>query len=113
MRYFEQAYEAERLDIDMAMISYYASCQRLLSPLTISHEEKEQLVRHPTSAKWKEPQLNAELKRRLGPLYDTYVRATQRLHKKLEKLKKRLEFDNDYLVRYSTISIVAICIANS
>ena len=96
----------------MAMINYSASCQRLLSPLTISHEEREQLIWHPTSAKWKEPQLNAELKRILGPLYDTYLRATQQLHKRLEKLKKRLELDNDYLVRHSIISIVTICIAN-
>lgn len=87
------------------MTTYVASCQRLLSPLPISHEEREQLIWHPTSAKWMKPRLNSELKKRLGPSYDTYLRAMQILHKRLDQLKKGLELDNDYLVSSSIIVI--------
>jgi len=87
------------------MTTYVASCQRLLSPLAISHEEREQLIWHPTSEKWIEPRLNSELKRRLGPSYDTYLRATKKLRKRLQQLKEKLELDNDYLVSYSIVAI--------
>jgi len=95
------------MNIEMAMITYFASCQRLLSPLAISHEEREQLIWHPDSAKWRKPRLDSELRRRLGPSYDTYLRATQMLHKRLDQMKKGLDLDDNYLV---SCSIIAMCI---
>ena len=70
----------------------------MISPLTISPEEKEGLIEHPNSGRWKDPHLQVELKRRLGLRYNSYLAATQMLQAKMEKLKKKLKLTDDYLV---------------
>ena len=83
---------------------YRASCEELISPLAISSQEKDELIEHPESARWKDAHLHLELKRRLGPRYNNYLKATQMLETKLDKLKGKLELDNEFLVSRSFIA---------
>jgi len=77
---------------------YRASCEQLISPLAISPGEKEELIEHPNSPRWKDPHLRIELKKRLGLRYNSYLAATQIVQSKVEKLKRRLKLSDEYLV---------------
>jgi len=98
MMNFKLQYDELSIRFEMAYTMYRASCEQLISPLTISPEEKEELIEHPNSERWKDPHLHVELKRRLGLRYNSYLAATQVLQLKMDKLKRRLKLNDDYLV---------------
>ena len=100
---FKLQYEELSIRLEFAYTMYRASCEQLISPLTISPEEKEALIEHPNSERWKDPHLQLGLKRRLGLRYNSYLAATQMLQTKMYKLKKRLRLNDNYLVSSSII----------
>ena len=99
--HYEQQFEELHARFEFAWTMYFASCQRLLSPIAISSQESKELVEHPTSDRSKDPSLNLELRKRLGVAYEPYLIATRTLHKRVEKLKKKLKLNDDYLVSVS------------
>ena len=104
MTNYKLQYDELSIKFEFAYTMYRASCEQLISPLTISPQEKEELIEHPDSERWKDPHLHEQLKRRLGLRYNKYLAATQILQTKVNKLKRRLKLSDDYLVRCSTIA---------
>lgn len=99
--HYEQQFEELHARFEFAWTMYFASCQRLLSPIAVSSQQSKELVEHPTSDRWKDPSLDLELRKRLGVAYEPYLIATRTLHKRVEKLKKKLKLNDDYLVSVS------------
>ena len=98
MANYRLQYEELSFRFELAYTMYRASCEQLVSSLTISLEEKEELIEYPNSLRWKDPHLHTELEKRLGLRYDGYLAATQIVQSSVIKLKRRLQLNDDYLV---------------
>jgi len=95
---YELHYDALSCKFQYAYTTFRGSCDLLISPLQISSQEKEELIEHPGSARWSDPHLHLQLEKRLGLRYNGYIKATQILQTKLDKLKRRLKLSDDYQV---------------
>ena len=95
---YEQEFEKLHAKFQMAWTLYFASCERLLSPLAMPEQDLRLLVEHPTSDKWKDPILEKKLDERLGTSHLPYKAAIKMLHLKVAELGKRLKLDDQFLV---------------
>lgn len=98
---YEKVFRELHVIFEAAWMTYTASCERLLMPLAITDQEFRDLIDHPSSEKWKDETLNQKLRVRLDSAYIPYRNATKELHKKVEKLCRKLKLDESYLVSSS------------
>ena len=98
MVHYEQAFRELHVVFEAAWTTYTASCERLLLPLAIADDEFQVLIENPTSERWRDGVLDKKLRVRLGTSYAPYRNATEELHRKVEKLRKKLKLNDSYLV---------------
>lgn len=98
---YQKVFSELHVIFEAAWTTYRVSCERLLTPLAIVDHEFRDLIENPASEMWKDEQLNRKLKVRLGSSYFPYISATKELHKRVEKLGKKLKLDQNYLVSAS------------
>jgi hypothetical protein len=98
---YQKVFSELHVIFEAAWTTYMVSCERLLTPLAIVDQEFRDLIENPSSKQWKDEQLNEKLRVRLGSSYLPYKNATKGLHKKVEKLGKKLQLDENYLVSAS------------
>ncbi|KAF2739422.1 hypothetical protein EJ04DRAFT_310925 [Polyplosphaeria fusca] len=99
---YEAVFQQLHVIFESGWTTYMASCERLLMPLAISDADFKELLQSPTSDKWKDILLNQKLKARLGSTYMPYKVATKELHRKVEKLRKKLKLSETYLPPWVT-----------
>jgi hypothetical protein len=95
---YQKVFSELHVIFEAAWTTYMVSCERLLTPLAIVDDEFRDLIENPSSEKWKDEHLNQKLKVRLGSSYFPYKNTTKELHKKVERLGKKLKLDENYLV---------------
>lgn len=83
---------------EVAWTLYRSAYEHLLRQLAISDRDFDDLLCNPRSGKWQEDHLDKKMKVLLSTSYQPYRNATELLHKKMEKLRKKLKLNEDYLV---------------
>jgi hypothetical protein len=94
MQNYEARFRELHSSFEMSWTLYRFACEQLLLPLAIPRQD-------PYSDKWRDPFLYEKIKSRLGSAYEPYRNATTELHKKVDKLRRKLKLNDDYLVGYS------------
>lgn len=102
MYHYEQGFRELQVIFEASWTIYKASCERLLQPLAISEVAYDELIQDPSSKRWNEISLHQKLKIRLGPSYESYKSSTEELHKKIDKLRRKLKLTEDYNVSEPT-----------
>jgi hypothetical protein len=98
MQDYEAGFRELHSSFEMSWTLYRLACEQLLLPLAIPTQDFDELIEIPHSDKWKSPFLHEKLKTRLGSAYEPYWNATTELHKKVDKLRRKLKLNDDYLV---------------
>jgi hypothetical protein len=101
MQNYEARFRELHSSFEMSWTLYRFACEQLLLPLAIPRQDFEELIDDPYSDKWRDPFLYEKIKSRLGSAYEPYRNATTELHKKVDKLRRKLKLNDDYLVGYS------------
>jgi hypothetical protein len=95
---YEQAFRDLLTKFEVAWTLYRAACEHLLRQLPISNQDFDDLLENPQSGKWQEDHLDKKLRSLLSTSYVPYKNSTESLHRKMEKLRKKLKLNEDYLV---------------
>jgi hypothetical protein len=98
MQDYEAGFRELHSSFEMSWMLYRLACEQLLLPLAIPRRDFEELIDAPGSDKWRDSFLHEKLKIRLGPAYEPYRNATTELHRKVDKLRRKLKLNEDYLV---------------
>jgi hypothetical protein len=101
MQNYEARFRELHSSFEMSWTLYRFACEQLLLPLAIPRQDFEELINAPNSDKWRDSFLHEKLKIRLGPAYEPYRNATTELHKKVDKLRRKLKLNDKYLVSYT------------
>jgi hypothetical protein len=100
MQDYEAGFRELHSSFEMSWTLYRHTCEQLLLPLAIPRQDFDELIDAPDSDKWRDPFLHEKLKIRLGSAYEPYRNATSELHRKVDKLRRKLKLNDDYLVSY-------------
>jgi hypothetical protein len=98
MKAYESVLEMMIADFTTSSVIYRNSCEELLSPLMLPDVKFYELLNDPKSKAWDSDELGKELRNRLGDSYEPYKSAVEKLNKRIDLLRRKLDLNDDMQV---------------
>jgi hypothetical protein len=98
MKAYESVLETMIADFITSSAIYRNSCEELLSPLMLPDAKFYELLNDPKSKTWDSDELGKELRNRLGDSYEPYKLAVEKLNKRIDLLRRKLDLNDDMQV---------------
>jgi len=97
---YEMAIDSILVTVSTNLAIYRQNLEMLVQRFMLTEDLLDELWHNPRSAAWIDKSLDQKLQEQFGSQaeYETYILAVRRLHKRIDKLRKKLELDQNFQV---------------